>query len=565
MTTLPIVERELRVAARRPATHWMRFLAVLTALGTWVLLLLSARNATAARLGHELFTALGVLALGGCLLVGVFLTADCLSEEKRAGTLGLLFLTDLKGYDVVLGKLAAASLHALYGLAAVLPVLGLTVLMGGVTGGEFGRLAAVLISTLFLSLSVGMFASAVLRETRQAMSAALFIMVGLTGLLPALWWMQRIFTTKPMAEWFCLWPSPAFAYRAAFDVVYGTSTGAAGFWASLSTILFVAAGALVAASAILPRIWQEKAAASPAKSQAERADARADAISWQTDSRRAALRANPFYWAARHDQPSRSALWLALGAVLLVWALALVGTFASSRAAQDIALTVWIFSAYGAHVVFKLFVAVEATRRLSEDRSSGVLELLLVTPLPERAIWQGQARALRDRFHWPKLLLALMNLGMVLAINAPHLPGLGSKTETLLSWMLLGGIALLYLDADVMGWVGMWTALRAKRPYRAVLGTVGRVLFPPWLAVFLFVFWEEVGRGPDPDTAIVLWFLLSFATAVMAGVWAKRDLHAHFRRRAAGEPLPKAEWLTTLEPRMGTAGFKPSAIHPTHP
>ena len=42
-----------------------------------------------------------------CLLSGVWFTADCLSEEKREGTLGLLFLTDLKGYDVVFGKLVA--------------------------------------------------------------------------------------------------------------------------------------------------------------------------------------------------------------------------------------------------------------------------------------------------------------------------------------------------------------------------------------------------------------------------------------------------------------------------
>ena len=40
---------------------------------------------------------------------GVFLTADCLSEEKREGTLGLLFLTDLRGHDVALGKLLATS------------------------------------------------------------------------------------------------------------------------------------------------------------------------------------------------------------------------------------------------------------------------------------------------------------------------------------------------------------------------------------------------------------------------------------------------------------------------
>jgi len=47
-----------------------------------------------------IFTAFGIVAFGFTLLCGVFLTSDCLSEEKREGTLGLLFLTDLKGFDI---------------------------------------------------------------------------------------------------------------------------------------------------------------------------------------------------------------------------------------------------------------------------------------------------------------------------------------------------------------------------------------------------------------------------------------------------------------------------------
>src|SRR5947209_14959169 len=96
-----------------------------------------------------------------CLLSGVRSTADCLSEEKREGTLGLLFLTDLKGYDVVGGKLVATSLNAFYGLIAIFPVLAIPLLMGGVTNGEFWRMALVLANTFLLSLAVGMFMSSI--------------------------------------------------------------------------------------------------------------------------------------------------------------------------------------------------------------------------------------------------------------------------------------------------------------------------------------------------------------------------------------------------------------------
>src|SRR5690242_12487556 len=130
MTFLPIVERELRVLARRSSTGWIRFYAALAILLVWLVLLGGGRNVPPAMLAQNLFLAFGILALGFCLLAGLFLTADCLSEEKREGTLGLLFLTDLRGHDVVLGKLMATSVHALYGLLAIFPVLALPLLMG---------------------------------------------------------------------------------------------------------------------------------------------------------------------------------------------------------------------------------------------------------------------------------------------------------------------------------------------------------------------------------------------------------------------------------------------------
>src|SRR5206468_6387920 len=126
--------------SRRRATYRLRFLLALAVLVIWFFLLVLGRSSVPlAERGQMLFTAIGVLALGFCMLAGVFLTADCLSEEKREGTLGLLFLTELKGYDIVLGKLAAASVHALFGLVAVFPVLALPLLMGGVSGAEFAR------------------------------------------------------------------------------------------------------------------------------------------------------------------------------------------------------------------------------------------------------------------------------------------------------------------------------------------------------------------------------------------------------------------------------------------
>src|SRR6266581_7627107 len=182
MSFLPIVERELRAAARRKSTYrirsWTALLAIVVSFFSLIFLWLTRGRGG---LGNPLFTYLTSYAFGLCLLAGIFLTADCLSEEKREGTMGLLFLTDLHGYDVVLGKLAATSVLSFFAVLAILPVLGLPLLMGGVTLGEFWRMILVLIVTLFLSLALGLLVSALSHEARQAMAATFLGMLLLGG------------------------------------------------------------------------------------------------------------------------------------------------------------------------------------------------------------------------------------------------------------------------------------------------------------------------------------------------------------------------------------------------
>src|SRR5690242_17627334 len=122
-TLLPIAERELRVAARKRSTFWLRIIAALVAfiIGTGFLILTRVGLGMGPfTLGSGLFATLTWLGLGVALAAGPFLTSDCLSEEKRSGTMGFLFLTDLRGYDVVLGKLLATSHRGLCALLGVL-------------------------------------------------------------------------------------------------------------------------------------------------------------------------------------------------------------------------------------------------------------------------------------------------------------------------------------------------------------------------------------------------------------------------------------------------------------
>src|SRR5580658_5685268 len=104
MSFLPIVQRELRVSARRKSTVYVRGAAAMLGIVIGFFALLMVSLSQSSRGGTYMFTVLSWYALLMTLLAGIFLASDCLSEERREGTLGLLFLTDLKGYDVVLGK-----------------------------------------------------------------------------------------------------------------------------------------------------------------------------------------------------------------------------------------------------------------------------------------------------------------------------------------------------------------------------------------------------------------------------------------------------------------------------
>ncbi len=55
MTFLPIVERELRVAARRPGTYRTRWFAVMGMMAVWLVLFAVNRRASPAELNKTLF------------------------------------------------------------------------------------------------------------------------------------------------------------------------------------------------------------------------------------------------------------------------------------------------------------------------------------------------------------------------------------------------------------------------------------------------------------------------------------------------------------------------------
>ena len=179
MTSWPILERELRVWARRRVTYWGRFAVGAGGILACAFPLLWSEAffppAATGRIPFDgLVGAAFLLCCAACLL-----TADSISSERRDGTLGLLLLTRVRHLDLLAGKLASSGLASVFGLLAFMPLLALPLLTGGVTGGEAARKALALLDTLFLALSIGLWASARGLERFRTASVALLVLAGL--------------------------------------------------------------------------------------------------------------------------------------------------------------------------------------------------------------------------------------------------------------------------------------------------------------------------------------------------------------------------------------------------
>jgi ABC-type transport system involved in multi-copper enzyme maturation permease subunit len=530
MVVLPIVDRELRVAARRPSTYWLRCAAAGAVLLIFIVLLLNSQTSPK-QMGRHLLNALGVLALGFSLLAGVFLTADCLAEEKREGTLGLLFLTDLKSYDIVFGKLAANSLHACFGLLAIFPILGLSLLVGGVTGGEFARSLLSFGMALFLSLGVGMLVSAISHETKHALVTALFLMVLLAGILPALWWGLWLFFKMPTFD-FLLWPSPAYAYMKGFDDRYRFGGGPHEYWMSIGTIAFLALACLLASNVLLPHSWRQGNASLAGSWWRKFRPTRAVTL---PDWRRPRVGSEPMYWLMTRDASTRrSAIRLLVILAPFWFAFWLASLFTSQFRSTFI---ICLFIACAMHLVVKILVMVESSRRLNEDRRSGALELLLATPLEPRAILKGQKRALRKLFRGPVITLIVMNVtlwGTTLMFHR-HLT-VSSQDRLIFSELFAGGIMVLLLDFIAAGWVGMCNGLQAGKHHHAVMRTIGQIMVIPWLMIFLLAaLVQGFASAMGAFTIFGLWFVLGVTVDLVTARWARTRLESRFRAMAAGE------------------------------
>jgi ABC-type transport system involved in multi-copper enzyme maturation permease subunit len=494
MTFLPIVERELRERARWRSTYWIRGMAAFIATGLAAFVLMFVTATTLGAVGKVTLNVLAWMAFLFALVEGLRNTADALSAEKRDGTLGLLFLTDLKGYDVVLGKFIASSLSSFYALLAMVPALAIPVLLGGVTGGEFWRLVLALMNGLFFSLTAGTFVSCFSREERRAWTGT-FVLIGLfVVVLPVLSASLNVPALRLWSPSTAFWLHDAARYAAA----------PSDYWRAIYFSHLVSWIWLAAASFFLPRVWQESGRSS-------RRVPRNPAQSRQ--ARRRTLAINPVWWLMSRNTHQQIWLWA------IVVLLALGGSVAWYLAAGSAgALWTIVGCAAAVHLGLAVWLAFEACHSFADARSSGAMELILSSPIPVRQILRGQHLALRQLFLGPVTFLISVEIALV-AAQWWRMAQTGSSGFERVMLVLVLGFCIVWfvLDLFAVAEVGMWYGLISRSPTQALTRTVLVVLLLPLIVLPCC---SAVGPG------------LMVAKSVIFFTWAQSKLETHFRRAA---------------------------------
>jgi hypothetical protein len=522
MTSLPIVERELRVAARRHGTYSLRLFIALAAIGVGVFFYAVNVQMSPTTLGPKIFQGLSALALIYCLASGRRLTADCLSVEKREGTLGLLFLTDLRGYDVVLGKLAATSLNAFFCLLAIFPVIAVPMMMGGVSKGEFWRMTLVLVNTFLLSLSVGLLASVLSWDSRRAMGLNLALLLAVALVPAACAAGLAALTASNILFSPLLFSCPAYSFDLSFDSKYKWQP--ANFWWSIAVTHALTWLLVALAGRKLPRSWQDQPS-EPSKIRRR--------TGWQfqiygTATKRALLRkrllaVNPFFWLAARSWFKPIGVWLAVFFVGIWWVV--VALVLRLHWTDEF---LCLITGFILNCLLKLWIGVETGQRLSEDRKIGALELLLSTPLTVRDILSGQLLALRRQFLGPFLFIVSLELFLIMAAS-DH--ALQSRANVLS--VGLRGVVLLLADLIALIGVGILSALTARTPNLASVTTIFRILILPSIVFAggsLMVIFS--GGNVELRSYILLWFWIGLGADIAFGLPAWWLVLTRFRELA---------------------------------
>jgi hypothetical protein len=555
----PLIERELRVQSRKAALYWGRM--SIAALATLLCLLsvsinsLSQAPSSGASLLQSMMTFVFVAAGFGFVL-----TLDCISSERREGTLALLTMTRVSPLEVVLCKFAAYGLGSLSALGATAPALAIPILLGGTTAGETIRFSLAAVNFLIISLAIGVWASSLQRnavargilallcvcaailpatsiegaclfavlvavwalatpaKTRgRALLLALSLIVAVIGVL------NKAFVFNPLVV--C---SPFEAYRFAQDMAF--RNGPWQFWGC------------VVAGPIIALLFLMGAARQFGQRDILETQPAPLALGAAPKSRKH-LDGDPGAWLVTRQRKLRVAIWMGVLLTLFAYVYLPVSKLVvnSNGLSSIVKIATTLLTSGVSSIIANALFAWAATGFLWEARSSGSMEILAATPLGRAGVIQANWNGLKRLFFWPLIVISIVRL--FLFLSSQSAPGSVSAS---ISRPLLWGIMLLWVEMAATCWVGAWMSLRVQSRAMSVISTLAIVIISPnaiqiFFLQLLFAFYRGFFLGNTFFLNFISFASCAIQLACFVGlIWFAR------RRICHTEPMRWRDFLESV-------------------
>jgi ABC-type transport system involved in multi-copper enzyme maturation permease subunit len=380
----PVVQRELREAARWRWGGWLRLAGALG--GVFVFWSVSS-NDLASGWSLNLFDRVHALLLCLICVVVPALTADSIARERREGTLGLLFLTQLTAWGIVLGKTLAQSLRVLILCMAVVPVLSISFFLGGVTWDDLMRWVVLEIIAGMLCVAAGVVASSLARSRVTAFALTVLflpflVLVVFRGLVVQLW-IQTLFDAITD-----------------MGVVFTATTPKVGIkdlasWPCFVIAAMILLAALRVAGFCVNRSWRDKVPSVRRQNWVKRYCTPV-LKRWFAGRMRRSLEWNPIAWLQQYSWKARLSKWGLCLFFVILECFAMDGKYPYYLNTLLTVLLLILAAAYTFAGVNGFF----------QEKKSGALELILITPLSVDRIIFGRIWGMWQQFLPATLLLA---------------------------------------------------------------------------------------------------------------------------------------------------------------